>query len=220
MAAISVTASIMARPPPTTTFVVVSWERHFVGSPAQGAIRRGRSVAALPQHKGRKKKETMKSVVIASLFVLAGTFTAQATTLASFPPPQYDVPYTGTLTIWRGKGGDLMCPNSPMSRAACTKQPLVFGVPTAWCDIQITDDKTLKSLGISYAFVLRHELAHCNGWPQDHADGIKMDASTRVPAPVLPDSTRYLPAYPPVVCITTERKIEPCKNRKPNGPGV
>ena len=76
---------------------------------------------------------------------------------------------------------------------------------------------------------MRHELAHCNGWKHpedtngrkfnvgdnwDEAEGAKwVVASTKASMPNLPASTKILPAFPPVVCVTPEWKQEPCAKR-------
>jgi hypothetical protein len=98
------------------------------------------------------------------------------------------------------------------------------------CRIFIATKDVIKRDGVDYAFVLRHELAHCNGWKHPpkppktvtlgqkwyEAEGGKwVRKGTVTPMPKLPVSTKELPAYPPVVCITPDWKPEPCENRKP-----
>ena len=67
---------------------------------------------------------------------------------------------------------------------------------------------------MNYALTLRHELAHCNGWPADHPGAKKVQVDTKVEMPKLPASTKELPAYPPIVCVTPDWKSEPCESRK------
>ena len=81
-----------------------------------------------------------------------------------------------------------------------------------------------------YAFMMRHELAHCNGWKHpkdtngkrfnvgdrwDEAEGGKwVAATTKASMPSLPVFTRILLASPPVICVTPDWKSEPCESRK------
>jgi hypothetical protein len=47
------------------------------------------------------------------------------------------------------------------------------GTPATICDIYIVEDSALKARGWNLAWLLRHELAHCNGWA-GHAGGKKI----------------------------------------------
>jgi hypothetical protein len=141
---------------------------------------------------------------------LAGT----RTTLAA--PAKYDIPYTGKLTIWYTPSKEVL------SEWKAKLEPNWSGVAFARhrkddfteCHIHMLDAKALKAAGYNYNLVLRHELAHCNGWV-GHDGGTKVPTGTvQLPAK-LPESTRYLPIAPPVVCITPDRMIEPCADRKP-----
>jgi hypothetical protein len=122
------------------------------------------------------------------------------------------VPYEGTLTIWRGIRADQLrdyC--REVSKVACSSRPKQ--PPYTRCDLFISES-ALTAKGFSLAFILRHELAHCNGWGQDHAGGRKVLSSTKVQMPKLPESMRWLPVYPPLACITPDRTVEPCDNRR------
>ena len=129
------------------------------------------------------------------------------------------MPYQGTLTIWRAKTikdlaviGQVKEPGySGVAFTATmhTKDGLLLPV----CDIYIVEDGVLKASHYTLAFVLRHELAHCNGWPGNHPGARKVPVNS-VKMPALPASTRWLPAYPPIACITPERTVESCEKRK------
>jgi hypothetical protein len=153
-----------------------------------------------------------------------------ATTL--MPPAQYDVPYTGELTIWISPEATIKETCKQSSQVACARpaknectiwilEPLVEGkrfnlVIDGKSIVETKNGKPVansKRLGQSYtvreslAIVLRHELAHCHGWAADHPDARTVnvdDASIKMPT--LPPSTKWLPAYPPVVCISPARK--------------
>jgi hypothetical protein len=87
------------------------------------------------------------------------------------PPPEYDKPYTGKLTIERSEYQHVVrqnCPYSPF--------PILLGCAKTFpaenrCWIMMMDDEFMKKKRIDSAIVLRHETAHCNGWPSDHRGG-------------------------------------------------
>jgi hypothetical protein len=94
-----------------------------------------------------------------------------------FPPSQYDRPYTGTLTIERvvdSAAVQMQCPKlTSKTRAACA----IVAQDLSWCKVYIVSDEYIngrytaeqrKQMDYSYENFLRHELAHCNGWPADH----------------------------------------------------
>jgi hypothetical protein len=62
--------------------------------------------------------------------------------------------------------------------------------------------------------VLRHELAHCNGWPADHKGARKVFVDSVKNMPTLPADAQVLPAYPPVMCLTPEWAMEDCAERE------
>jgi hypothetical protein len=143
------------------------------------------------------------------------------------PPPQYDKPYDGELEIRLfSTPADLEGACKDINtKAACTYPSLDH----KRCIIHMGTEELIKRKGGSYAFSLRHELAHCNGWKHpnslegehfkigqkwDKAEGAKwIAADTRMPMPTLPKLTRILPASP-VVCVTPDWQKEPCESRK------
>jgi len=58
------------------------------------------------------------------------------------------------------------------------------------------------------ALALRHELGHCNGWPNDHPDGRATGFDESVTMPKLPAATK-------VFCTDANRMIITCKIDKP-----
>ena len=125
------------------------------------------------------------------------------------PPPEFDKPYTGKLIIRRFETEEeieRMCKGS--SKYACAPH----SIDLKTCYLFILNDSGLRRNHIPWAFVLRHELGHCNGWSKDHENKRKVQM-VDVKTPPLPPDTTILPQYPPVVCVTPEWKQEPCKDR-------
>jgi len=63
-------------------------------------------------------------------------------------------------------------------RDAC-KTPLLPGLGCAhlndgWCIITLPRTPVLKSAGYTANVVIRHEMAHCNGWPREHPNARNM----------------------------------------------
>src|SRR5262249_25631909 len=155
---------------------------------------------------------------IAALSVLSAP-AAHARMQTSMPPAEYDKPYTGELIIRRLTTEQDVRDACPKAfKASQTRFSGCTVRKETRCEFYIASDRALKALGMSYALVLRHELAHCNGWPWDHPGGKKVPIDTSVEMPKLPPSTKELPAYPPTVCVTPEWNQEPCKDRKPYWP--
>ena len=150
---------------------------------------------------------------VAALSLLSMLRSAQALSpgehLTIFPPAQYDKPYDGELEIRR------FSTEEELRRACHDSSIIVCTARTSnrHCHLFIVTDDILKAKGFNYALALRHELAHCNGWPKNHEGGTWIRVDTHVEMPKLSASTKELPAYPPIVCVTPEWKPEPCKNR-------
>jgi hypothetical protein len=151
-------------------------------------------------------------VVLSVLVTVSGAHAAEkATTL---PPVEFDKPFTGILEIVRIRNQqeiELACKASP--RHACAWRQ----ADGARCTIFMLPNEQLRSRGKNaVAFILRHELGHCNGWPGDHKGGrdvLEQFRHGHVAMPTMPPVVKELPVYPPVVCVTPDWKQEPCKNR-------
>jgi len=150
---------------------------------------------------------------IATLFLAMGT--AHATEKGdTLPPTEFDRPYTGELEIVR-------VPNLREVEAICRKTGIYacsgLLANGARCIVFILPDKQLKASGKNaIAFMSRHELGHCNGWPGNHKNGRRVDKEFRdghIAMPTMPAVIRELPASPPVVCVTPDWKQEPCASR-------
>jgi hypothetical protein len=83
------------------------------------------------------------------------------------PPPQYDHPFTGVVTVERIAGRVNMDRICQTPRAiGCALRYTVGG-----CHLYILDDYGLEHQLIStitYLQIYRHEIGHCNGWPGNH----------------------------------------------------
>jgi hypothetical protein len=95
------------------------------------------------------------------------------------PPEEYDYPYTGQLKITIHTQDEIrrLCPayqKTPFSQQwptiACNHRfgPSDFPLPAEECWIKIATPKELRAAGTSWEVTLRHEIAHCNGWPGTH----------------------------------------------------
>jgi hypothetical protein len=151
---------------------------------------------------------------------------------ALMPPPKYDKLYDGELEIRLfSNAADVQqaCKNVSdvhSSETGCARFP--DDHKRCWLYLAIED--LAKRQGRNYAFLLRHELAHCNGWKHpptmegqkfnigdkwDKAEGGKwLAANTKMPMPTLPALTRILPASPPVVCVAPDWQPESCEDRQ------
>ena len=79
------------------------------------------------------------------------------------PPPRYDQPYAGKLTITTAAAmADVAkaCPAALGTVVACA----TWNKPPGTCRIVILTDSGLRAAGFTTRAVMRHELGHCNGW--------------------------------------------------------
>ena len=94
------------------------------------------------------------------------------------PPPEYDIPYTGVLIIqhlpieqvhklcWdKFLACTLPISTDPNGRGA---QITMNGNRAGCLIVMPTDDYIKQHTAQDPSETLRHELAHCNGWPGDH----------------------------------------------------
>jgi hypothetical protein len=66
---------------------------------------------------------------------------------------------------WVTEKSRLLCPAIPPAWGCCLP---VFPKPGEPCTIYIADDLDLERYGVTFYEVVRHEMAHCAGWPPDH----------------------------------------------------
>jgi hypothetical protein len=117
----------------------------------------------------------MKRFILSILLVLAPISAALAAVNAdpdSLPPVKYDYPYRGKLTVKYGTMSQLWSwcggPRVPFYACAHSRGPS--------CSIYIVHVGTKVGRGNNYRITdhawtrstLRHEIAHCNGWPGNH----------------------------------------------------
>jgi hypothetical protein len=76
--------------------------------------------------------------------------------LKLLPPVEYDHPFAGDLYIVDGKGKCI----TDISIACADPHD-------TWCLISYEKERVVRS-PMTINLVIRHEIAHCNGWPGDH----------------------------------------------------
>lgn len=96
-----------------------------------------------------------------------GALAAPAAAVIAEPPAQFRHPYAGELISY-----ELPAPEIDAAcRALGAGGPLILGCARRFHDLCVIIVPSAGS-GVSprtHAALRRHELAHCNGWPADHA---------------------------------------------------
>ena len=79
-------------------------------------------------------------------------------------PVEYDKPYPGKLTVEVVTRAQLLatCSSALASSLGCA-----FPGKDR-CHIKLLDEESMRAVGWTVEAMIRHERAHCNGWPQDH----------------------------------------------------
>src|SRR5262245_15516696 len=88
---------------------------------------------------------------------------------ATVPPPEYDHLYDGELHVADDLDLQVMrfvC-GTPAVGCAVRNQPA-----PGHCIIFLARESDLAKSGHSMQTIRRHEVGHCNGWPQDHSGGV------------------------------------------------
>lgn len=97
--------------------------------------------------------------------------------LRLIPPVQYDHPYDGPgeLTVVQASSQDevrRLCPNAvwpPAGAYGCQM------MTSSGCYVVIAPETDMKRVGLTKDITLRHEIAHCNGWPGDHRGALPIE---------------------------------------------
>ena len=104
------------------------------------------------------------------------------------PPVEYDHYYEGDLTIQIVQTLDEL-------RTACGKPTLACAFPfEKSCVIIMVDDVVMRTRGWNTGVVLRHEIGHCNGWPEDHPGQRELPWPTTL---IIPRSAAPIPVPEP-----------------------
>jgi hypothetical protein len=103
----------------------------------------------------------MRDLLTTAAMLFAAPCLAQGLHL---PPVEYDKPYPGKITIETVTNEQLRarCANASMSSLGCA-----YPGATS-CHILLVDEAAIRAVGWTVELILRHERAHCNGWPQAH----------------------------------------------------
>jgi hypothetical protein len=104
-------------------------------------------------------------------------FPSRARELRLAPPKEYDHPYTGpgVLRIIYAKSQDevrQLCPRTVFPKAGA------YGcAPSNYegCVVVIAPEADVKAVGLWMSLLIRHEIAHCNGWPGDHRGALPIE---------------------------------------------
>src|SRR5262245_48135921 len=101
-------------------------------------------------------------------YALACALLASSAHAATLPPLEYDHPYKGRLDV-------IVAENAEQIRIGC---PATgggsLGLACALryedhCTIVRRSEADIRRAGYALEVVMRHEIGHCNGWPEDHA---------------------------------------------------
>src|SRR5262249_27477667 len=82
------------------------------------------------------------------------------------PPPVYDRHYEGDLTlrvVSTLEELNAVCRVGHFIQACASRHPLN-------CVVYMVKDEVMREYGYNTGQLLRHEIGHCNGWPNDHPD--------------------------------------------------
>src|SRR4051794_41102065 len=143
------------------------------------------------------------AIALLSLALIATP--AKGDGLRLMPPKEYDHPFRGPgelIVTYAKSQGEVrdQCPGAVWPRAGA------FGCSRnkSWgCQVVIAPEADAKRVGLTTDVLLRHEIAHCNGWPSDHrgASPIEDWATDATDAPgknkLLQPSTPLQPASRP-----------------------
>jgi hypothetical protein len=108
-------------------------------------------------------------------------------------PPEYDHQYDGELVI--------VDANQQLVRDKCPNAKYTLGVAlgcahrgATYCWIYLAPKVDMKAAGFPRDLILRHEIAHCNGWPGDHRGARPFEDWAQDPVPVkyAKDQSRFL----------------------------
>ena len=83
------------------------------------------------------------------------------------PPEAYSGPYTGQLTVIRVPQPEVVALCSELIEGVTSKQKGCAVWRGNSCLVVIIDKIFMGSRPVD---VLRHEIGHCNGWPEDHPE--------------------------------------------------
>jgi len=102
--------------------------------------------------------------------VIAHLFAATPALAQILPPPEYDRPYTGRLTVDTVPTQRALAEICPQAAA---RAPNIIGCAFrshdgSHCRVVLVAEAVIVALGATRAKILRHEIGHCNGWPGHH----------------------------------------------------
>jgi hypothetical protein len=84
------------------------------------------------------------------------------------PPPEYDHPYSGRLTILDGGDQEQMRSQCRILKSAGIITGCMSYRDAESCTILHAREQDIVKAAWTLNIVIRHEIAHCNGWPPGH----------------------------------------------------
>jgi hypothetical protein len=118
--------------------------------------------------------------------------------LRLMPPKEYDHPYSGAgaLVVTHAASQNEvreLCPRAAFPRAGAfgCAQTLPGG-----CWVVVAPEADMKVVGLTMDITLRHEIAHCNGWPGDHRGALPIEDWALMDPPEEATNTPSKPSAP------------------------
>jgi hypothetical protein len=108
------------------------------------------------------------------------------------PPPEYDHPFAGELTVFTARNQDEVraaCPRTqfpPMGALGCAPY-----IRPGRCHIVLAPDADIIKVGFPPELVRRHEIAHCNGWHADHRGALPFEEWAADDTPVKAAASQF-----------------------------
>src|SRR6476646_2897118 len=105
----------------------------------------------------------------ALIILLLATAPALALSPDAPPPPKYDHPFNGVVRVDHDVAACIkMRPLVPGEiRLGCTDRRSKTADAKDLCIVHMLPEEELKRYGASSERLLRHNIGHCNGWPDD-----------------------------------------------------
>jgi hypothetical protein len=86
------------------------------------------------------------------------------------PPLEYDHPYPGKLRLVEVGDQEELMSHCPRAKKPAPSSVMLgcTNIGSEYCTIYHAPKQDIERYGGTLNMTLRHEIAHCNGWPGDH----------------------------------------------------
>ena len=121
-------------------------------------------------------KRAIGSLPLALALLVTASGAAAAAGERLVPPKEYDHPFAGELIVATAFDQDdvrAMCPSAkfpPLGALGCAPH-----IGPKRCRIVLAPDADIIKAGFPPDLVRRHEIAHCNGWPDNHPGALPFE---------------------------------------------